>query len=306
MRDAVESAIEAIGDRLPLLAHKADEPMRNHTSFKVGGPVRIMFFPENTGELTELCGILHEHGVRPLIIGNGTNLIVDDTPLDMAAIKTTGIDAMEYDGETAITAGTGVLLSRLAVYACERGLSGFEFAHGIPGTLGGAVIMNAGAYGGEMKDAVRSTIAYNPETGVVTITGRQHEFSYRHSRFSNADEIVICSVISLWRSDKEAIRAKMDELNTRRRESQPLDLPSAGSTFKRPKEGYAAALIEQAGLKGYAAGGAQVSEKHSGFVVNRGGASFSDIMAVVEHVQDTVLKRFGIELEPEAKIIRGT
>ena len=277
--------------------------MKNHTSFKIGGPARVMFFPENPEDLTQLCDLLHKHGIQPLIMGNGTNLLANDRPLDIAVVKTTGLRSIERIVEDEISAGAGALLSKLAVFAYECGLTGLEFAHGIPGTLGGAVIMNAGAYGGEIKDVVRKTTIYNAKTGKCSITGAEHGFSYRHSRLSDTGETVLSSMIRLEKAEREEIKAKMDELSIRRRESQPLDLPSAGSTFKRPREGYAAALIEQAGLKGYTVGGAQVSEKHSGFIVNRGGASFSDVMAVIEHVRGTVLDRFGIELEPEVRII---
>jgi UDP-N-acetylmuramate dehydrogenase len=263
-----------------------------------------MFFPENVRDLTHICDILDEYCIKPLIIGNGTNLLVDDRALDMIAVKTTGLCAVERTGETVITAEAGILLSKLAVFACQLGLSGLEFAHGIPGSLGGAVTMNAGAYDGEMKDIVQKTTAYHPITGKRTVTCAEHDFSYRHSMFNNNDEILLNSVIHLEKAEKESITAKMDEFSIRRRSKQPLDLPSAGSTFKRPGDGfYAASLIEQAGLKGYTAGGAQISEKHSGFIVNRGGATFSDVLAVIDHVRETVMKQFGIELEPEIKII---
>ena len=302
--DAISLVIDAAGKRLPSLAYRLEEPMRNHTSMRIGGPARVMFFPENPDTLTELCDLLHEHRVAPLIVGNGTNLLADDRPLNVIAVKTAGLNNIERTGETEISADSGVLLSKLAAFACECGLSGLEFAHGIPGTLGGAVFMNAGAYGGEMKHIVSKTAAYNLETGRVIITGEEHGFSYRRSRFTDTGEIVLQSAVRLNNADMDSIRSMMDELNVRRRESQPLDLPSAGSTFKRPHNGYAAALIEQAGLKGYTFGGAQVSEKHAGFVVNRGGASFYEVMAVIDHVRETVLKQSGIELEPEIKIIR--
>ena len=301
--DAISLAINAAEKRLPALMYRLSEPMRNHTSLRIGGPARAMYFPENTEDLIELCDVLGEHGVMPIIIGNGTNLLVDDKPLDAIVIKTSGLSTIKSTGEAEISADAGVLLSKLAMFACEYGFSGLEFAHGIPGSLGGAVLMNAGAYGGEMKNIILETTAYSLETGKITVTGEEHDFSYRRSRFADTGEIVLNSVVRLKNADKDCIKAKMDELNTRRLESQPLDLPSAGSTFKRPRDGYAAALIEQAGLKGYAAGGAQVSEKHSGFIVNRGGATFSEIMSVIEHVRETVLRQSGIELELEVKVI---
>jgi len=304
MTEAISLAIDAAESKLPSIKRRLEEPMKNHTSFRIGGPVRAMYFPESAVDLTELYGVLQEHNVKPLIVGNGTNLLVDDNPLEMIAVKTTGLGIIEHTGETEITAGAGVLLSKLAMFALEYGLSGFEFAHGIPGSLGGAVTMNAGAYGDEMKSVIDLTTAYDMVSGKLDIAGEEHGFSYRHSRFSDTGEIVLNSRIKLIKADKESIKAKMDELSARRRESQPMDLPSAGSIFKRPKGGYAAALIEQAGLKGYAFGGAQVSEKHAGFIVNRGGALFSDVTAIIEHIRETVLKRFGIELESEIKIIK--
>jgi len=305
MTDALTSAIEAASNELPMMARRLGEPMKNHTSFKIGGPVRAMFFPENAGELARLCGILGECGAEPLIIGNGTNILANDGALDVIAVKTTGLCGIERTGEAEITAGAGAPLSRLAAAACMHGLSGLEFARGIPGTLGGAVAMNAGAYGGEMKDIVHATEAYGPKTGMRAVIGDGHGFAYRHSIFHGTGEIVLSSAMRLHKAGKETIEAKMDELDARRREKQPLELPSAGSTFKRPREGYAASLIERAGMKGYTVGGAQVSEKHAGFIVNRGGASFSDVLAVIERVREAVLKQFGVELELEVKIIKG-
>jgi len=304
MTEVIALAINAAESNLPLITRRLEEPMKNHTSFRIGGSVRAMYFPESAGDLAKLYGLLSEYRIEPLIVGNGTNLLVDDNPLEMIAVKTTGLGIIKRTGETEITAEAGVLLSKLATDAYEYGLSGLEFAHGIPGSLGGAVTMNAGAYGDEMKSVISSTTACDPISGKLSIAGEEHRFSYRHSRFSDSGEIVLNSRIKLRKADKESIKAKMDELSARRRESQPMDMPSAGSVFKRPKDGYAAALIEQAGLKGYTFGGAQVSEKHAGFIVNRGGALFSDVTAIIEHIRETVLTRFGIELEPEIKIIK--
>ena len=305
MMDALTSAIQAAKNRLPPVICRLDEPMKNHTSFRIGGSVRAMFFPESAADLTELLSLFHERGVEPLTMGNGTNMLVADSALDIVVIKTSGACGIERSDENTITADAGVSLSRLAVFACENGLSGLEFAHGIPGTLGGAVAINAGAYGGEMKDVIHTTTAFKPGKGMSEPRGEEHGFSYRHSRFLDSREIVLRSCVRLRKADKERIRAEMDELSARRMESQPLDLPSAGSVFKRPENGYAAALIDRAGLKGYTVGGAQVSEKHSGFIVNRGGASYSDVMAVIEFVREKVLQRAGVELELELRIIRG-
>jgi len=310
--DSITRAVESIKRRIPGIILKRDEPLRNHTTFKVGGPVRVMFFPDSAADLTEICTILDEFNICPLIMGNGSNILADDKLMDLAVINTSGFSIMklvmdegyaspDYRG---IEVGAGALLSKLAVFAYENGLTGLEFAHGIPGTVGGAVVMNAGAYDGEMKDVVFSTTAYSTEAGEFKLTAAENEFSYRNSRFSRSNEVVLSVILRLQKGNKESIKQRMDELSARRRESQPLDLASGGSTFKRPKEGYAAALIEQAGLKGYTTGGAQVSEKHSGFVVNNGSATFSDIMMVIEHVQNEVFKQFGIRLEPEIIIVR--
>jgi len=330
--DALSRAIDAVAAKQPGIEVRLDEPMKNHTSFKIGGPVRAMFFPGDADCLAELCGILGKHGIIPVILGNGSNILACDKHLDIAIVNMLKLNSVELSGannpcsddnspdsnakrstqnacssaaenQTEVTAGAGALLSKLAVFAYEHGLTGLEFAHGIPGSFGGAVVMNAGAYNSEMKNVVLSTTAYNIKTGKYTVTGAQHDFSYRHSRFSNTDDVVLSSVVRLQHCDKKTIKQKMDELTVRRHKSQPLDIPSAGSTFKRPKEGYAAALIEQAELKGFTIGGAAVSEKHAGFIVNHGGASFRDVMEVIEHVREVVFKQFGVGLELEVKII---
>lgn len=309
--DAISFAVEKINCRLPDILYKLNEPMRNHTSFKIGGAVRVMFFPESTAALTEIFDLLIEAEISPLIMGNGSNLLVSDRDHDLVVINTlklnhismvTGVSSGSQ-GVCNISVDAGALLSRAAEFAYENGLTGLEFAHGIPGTLGGAIVMNAGAYGVEMKDVVNNTTIYSKE-GQLTLTAADNEFSYRESRFTNTEEIVLSSELRLQHSEKKEIKQKMDELGARRRESQPLDNPSGGSTFKRPDKGYAAALIEQAGLKGFSIGGAQVSEKHSGFIVNKGDAEFQDVLALIEHVQEVVFKQLGIMLEPEIRIVR--
>ena len=301
--DAISAVLS--DENLISIERRLNEPMKNHTSFKIGGPVRAMFLPNSAQEMTMLCDALNRAEIKPLIVGNGTNLLVCDDELDMVIIKTQGMQDIAQTGECEITALSGVLLSKLAVFACERGLAGLEFAHGIPGTLGGAVSMNAGAYGGEIKDVVHSTRAWSAKLGEFEVVGNSHDFAYRHSCFSDTDDIILSSVIRLQKGDSESIRAQTEALNAKRRASQPLNMPSAGSTFKRPQDGYAAAMIEQAGLKGFTVGGAQVSTKHSGFVVNRGDATFADVLTVIEHVRNVVLGRFGVLLETEVKIISG-
>ena len=303
--DVFEQAIGAARSLLPGIMCRLHEPMKDHTSFRVGGTVRAMLFPCSEGDMVALLGLLDEYGVLSLVVGNGTNLLVADGALDVLVISTKELRNVCRTGDAEITADAGVSLRELAEFAFECSLSGLEFAHGIPGSLGGAVFMNAGAYASQMKDVVYATTAYRRDMGICTVVGEEHGFSYRHSRFADTGEIVLSSVLRLVQDDKLSIRERMEGFAERRRASQPLDLPSAGSTFKRPKDGYAAALIEDAGLKGFAIGGAQVSIKHSGFGVNRGDATFSDVMAVIGHVKEAVLKQFGIELEPEVRIVRG-
>jgi len=286
------------------------EPLSKHTSFRIGGPVRAMVFPDIYGEaqLVLAAQILREAGIQPLLIGNGSNLLAADGPMDRIAIKThDGMSQIEHRierrGGNCIYAPAGMLLSRVATAARDLGYAGLEFAHGIPGTLGGAVYMNAGAYGGEMAQMV-TQVRYLDETLTLQTAGTAElGFAYRHSRFSGAEDIILGAELHLQPGKREEITAKMDELAQKRKTSQPLEWPSAGSTFKRPKEGYAAALIEQAGLKGCAIGGAQVSEKHAGFVINRGGATCEDVLRLMAHIQETVYRRAGMQLEPEVKVV---
>lgn len=301
-----ETALDRqIHDYLPDLKWAADEPMAKHTSFRIGGPAKRMAFPKTREQLVVLMGFLQDAGVKPLLIGNGTNLLVADKGLDTVVIDTSAeLSHIELTDEGEIAADAGVSLTKLALFAWKNGLTGLEFAHGIPGTLGGGVVMNAGAYGGELKDVVTEVTALYPD-GVKVLTPAELDFSYRHSVFSAGEGIVLGAKVTLESGDPDAIKAKMDDLMARRKASQPLELPSAGSTFKRPAGGYAAALIDAAGLKGYAVGGAQVSEKHAGFVVNRGGATFDDVLRLMDHIRSEVLRTSGVELEPEVKIIRG-
>ena len=299
----ISAFLDAGKSKLPHIEYRLDEPMKNHTSFRVGAPISVMYFPTSSVMLADLYALMKEYSILPVIIGNGTNLLVDDSrPLEIVAIKTVGLDSIEKISDTEIRAGAGVSLQRLSLYTHECKLAGFEFAHGIPGTLGGAVSMNAGAYGREMMDVIDSseTLTYH---GITTYNAKEHDFSYRQSRFTDTEEIIISSVIRLEPGDKNEIEAKMNDYDTRRRNSQPLNMLSAGSTFKRPEGGYAAALIEQAGLKGFSIGGALVSDKHAGFIVNTGTATYSDIMAVIMHIKEKVFADTGIELETENRII---
>lgn len=280
------------GDILQILRN---EPMKNRTTLRIGGRVRELIIPESEEELMECAGR------ADLILGRGSNLLVTDGELDICVVSTEMLRDIVFDGDK-VTAGAGVTLTELAVRCAEMGLGGLEFAYGIPGSVGGAVFMNAGAYGGEMKDVITSVRAI---TGgkIVDIPNEECGFSYRASRFQQGG-IVASATFKLRRRDKGEIRAKMRELGDKRREKQPLEFPSAGSTFKRPEGYFAAALIEEAGLKGAAVGSAQVSEKHAGFLINRGGATFDDFTALMEKVQREVYSRSGVELEPEVRIIK--
>ena len=293
-------------DYLPDLRMVCDEPMSRHTSFRIGGPARRMAFPDRGEQLVLLLDAAKRLGARPLVIGNGTNLLPSDEGLDRLVIDTSaGLNRLE-DGEApgTITAEAGVPLARLADLACRQGLTGLEFAHGIPGSVGGAVCMNAGAYGGGMAQVVDEASVLFPEEGVRRLTGAELDFGYRRSLLTDRpDAVVLSAVFRLTPGDPDAIRASMRELMERRRASQPLEWPSAGSTFKRPEGHFAGTLIDQCGLKGLTVGGAQVSEKHAGFVINRGGATSADVRELMRQIRERVLAETGVRLEPEVKII---
>ncbi len=300
----LQQALKLLRQNLPELEIRLDEPMSRHCSFRIGGPAAAMAFPKSGEEAEFACQLLASLEIVPFVLGNGTNLLVSGAPLDLFVLNTAGLTALAQVGETEIFAGSGVPLVRLATFAQGLGLSGLEFAHGIPGTLGGAVVMNAGAYGGEMKDAVTAVDFLDSDMEHFTLPAAELGFAYRHSIFSDCDSVILGATLSLRPGDPAAIREEMRTLMEKRRASQPLDLPSAGSTFKRPETGYAAALIDQCGLKGFSVGGAQVSPKHAGFVVNTGDATFDNVLAVMAHVQETVLRETGVSLEPEVKILR--
>ena len=289
----------------PTLDVRENEPLARHCSFRIGGPAAVMLLPGSVDELAGLCPWLRTRGEAPLLLGNGTNMLFPDEGLDRIVVKTVpGADSVSVDG-TRVIAGAGATLAHTAAEALAAGLTGLEFAHGIPGSVGGGVLMNAGAYGGELKDVVVETEYLDDAMERRVLRGAEHDFSYRHSFFSDRGGVVLRAVFSLTPGDPGAIAGRMRELADKRRSSQPLDMPSAGSTFKRPVGGYAAALIDEAGLKGFSVGGAQVSPKHAGFVVNTGGATCGDVLRLIEHIQKTVLDRSGIALEPEVRIIRG-
>ena len=290
---------------LPDLEVRAEEPMARHTSFRIGGPARRMACPVSAEQLVLLYEFARECGARPLVIGNGTNLLVPDEGLDRLVIDTTGLSTLEAGAEPeTITAGCGVSLARLASFACQQGWTGLEFAHGIPGTVGGGLTMNAGAYGGEMRQVVREVRVLVPEEGIRTFSGEEMAFGYRRSFLTDhPDAVVLRAEFCLTPGDPAAIRGRMKELLEKRRASQPLEFPSAGSTFKRPEGYYAGTLIDQCGLKGLTVGGAQVSEKHAGFVINRGGATCADVKELIRQIQERVFAQAGVRLEPEVRII---
>ena len=300
-----ETLDNMLAEKLPQLRILKDEPMSRHTSFAVGGPAKRMALPDSAQQLVELLKLADACDARPLIIGKGSNLLVADAGLDRLVVDTSeAMLALREVEPGVLQAEAGVSLAQLAVFAQQRGLTGLEFAHGIPGTLGGAMCMNAGAYDGEMKQVVRSVTLLDPAVGVRVLSNEEMEFAYRRSVLTDHPDWVVLSVeVTLQNGDPEAIRARMVELMNRRRTSQPLEFHSAGSTFKRPVGHYAGGLIDQCGLKGFTVGGAQVSEKHAGFVINRGGATCEDVLAVIRQVQERVFKNTGVMLEPEVRIV---
>lgn len=296
--DALKAKLQT---RCPEMQILTREPMSRHTTFRVGGPVSLMVCPCSVQQAACAVQIAAEEGIEPLFLGNGSNLLVPDEGVNAFVIKSVhGLTGLVCDG-TSITAESGVLLSRLAVFARDRGLAGLEFAHGIPGSLGGAVVMNAGAYDGEMAQVV-SEVTYLSASGEIETT-EQFDFSYRHSAFSDGKRMIIQVKLNLQEGDPDVIRARMEDLMERRKSKQPLEWPSAGSTFKRPQGYFAAALIDQCGLKGLTVGGAQVSEKHAGFVINKGGATCADILELMEQVRSRVFEQTGVILEAEVKLL---
>ena len=278
-----------------------NEPLARHTTFRVGGPADVLFLPESAEELRQAMELAREVGEDCLVIGNGSNLLVRDGGVRGLVIKLAGpMSGVSVEG-TAIRAQAGASLSQVSRAALQASLTGLEFASGIPGSLGGALAMNAGAYGGELSQVVREAMVLM-DGRVQTLSREELAMGYRTTRVLREGGIVLSAVLDLKEGDASEIAETMDELNRRRREKQPLSFPSAGSTFKRPEGYFAGALIEQAGLKGYAIGGAQVSEKHAGFLINRGGATASDLLRLIEYVQERVYAQSGVRLETEVRI----
>lgn len=295
--------------RCPALELRREEPMSRHTSFRIGGPAALMALPKSPEEAQAAVKTARALGEEPFFLGNGSNLLVADEGVARFFLQPAGrygADPLnrvwEEDGKLA--AGSAVSLAVAAGVAQSNGLAGLEFASGIPGSVGGAVVMNAGAYGGEMAQVVTDVTVLDRGGALRTIPAADCGFGYRQSVFSSGEYLVLSARLALTKDSPDAIRARMDDLAARRREKQPLEYPSAGSMFKRPAGHFAAALIDQCGLKGFSVGGAQVSEKHAGFVVNRGGATCADVLALVDQVKARVRTQTGVELEMEVRVLR--
>ena len=289
-------------EKIPVLW---DEPMKNHTSFKIGGPAAALCAPKNRQQLRELVGFVQREGVDSWYIGNGSNLLVSDAGLNgIAILLDSSFDGeIELDG-TVLLAPAGKKLSAVCAAACAAGLTGLEFAYGIPGSVGGAVYMNAGAYGGEMKDRLLWVEYLAPTGEIVRLEQEQLSLSYRHSRFMEEGmqgSCIVRAAFGLQRGEKAAIQSEMDRILNQRRQKQPLEYPSAGSTFKRPQGAFAAQLIDECGLKGFTVGGAQVSEKHAGFVINTGKATCADVLELTRQVRECVQEKTGYLLELEVR-----
>ena len=288
---------------LPEMELRFNEPMAKHTSLRIGGPAEVMAFPKNREELARLLKTSALMDLKPAILGAGTNILApDDGIRGLVVCLKDGMDGMERLDDTHIRVMSGVTMTRAAVFAANLGLSGMEFAHGIPGTVGGGVYMNAGAYGGEICQICESVEVMDMAGNLTVRSGEEMGFSYRHRVLEEEAAIVVSAVFRLTPGSTDDIKAKMRELQSKRSASQPLDLPSAGSAFKRPVGGYAAALIDQAGLKGFQVGGAAISTKHAGFAVNLGGATAADMQDLLSQVSDKVYENSGIRIEPEIRL----
>lgn len=278
-------------------------PLAPLTSFKIGGSAELLVRPNNLMELLNTLEILKKNHVPYFLLGAGSNLLIKDSGMSGAVVCLgDGFDYAHAKNDY-ILAGAAVSLAKLSAEAKNAELTGVEFASGIPGSLGGAVYMNAGAYGGEMKDVITEVTYIDDDGRVKTLPGAECKFGYRKSIFSEGNKIIISAKLTLKKGNRDEIVATMRDLNARRKEKQPLEYPSAGSTFKRPEGHFAGALIEEAGLKGHTIGGAQVSEKHAGFLINTGNATAKDVCALIAYVQKTVKEKSGVDLEPEVRII---
>ena len=305
MKTITIGIINTIKQAFPTVPLLENEPMKNHCSFKSGGPVRVLALPTEEASLISLCAFLREHGITPYLLGNGTNVVFpDEGAEDLFVLSTGAMQEVSILPNGDLAASAGLPLSRLAAFALEHSLTGLEFASGIPGSVGGGVLMNAGAYGGELKDVILSVRCLDVADGTIReIPATDCNFGYRRSCFQKGGSIILSAKFRLTPGNREEIAARMKELNQRRRDKQPLDLPSAGSAFRRPEGYFAAALIEECGLKGVSVGGAQVSEKHAGFIVNTGNATTEDLRTLLSLVRDEVYRQKHILLTPEIILV---
>ena len=278
-------------------------PMSDYTSFKIGGPADIILMPDNAEIMRKIIVFCNNEEIKPFILGNGSNLLVSDEGIKGVVIYTGKLTSVKLTGDLTINCDAGVSLSRLCNFALENSLTGLEFAFGIPGSAGGAAYMNAGAYGGEMKDVIVSCTHITPQGKIENVKASSLGFGYRKSVYSDNGCVIISIDVSLMLGCKQKIKSEMVDIIEKRRSKQPLEYPSAGSVFKRPEGYYAGALIEQCGLKGRSVGGAQLSEKHAGFIVNRGGATCEDVKRLIEIIKENVYNRFGVMLETEIKMV---
>ena len=284
---------------------RKDEPLSGHTSFRVGGPCPVLCEPSSAEMAVSLINFAKKNNIPFIILGNGTNVLALDEGLQKVVIKIgDAMSSVKFTDNSTISCSAGTKLVTLCMFALENSLTGLEFAYGIPGTCGGAVYMNAGAYGGEVKDVLKSITHLTPDGEIETIPAEKADLGYRHSIYKENECIILSAEFTLTKGDKAEIKATMDDIISRRKDKQPLEYPSAGSTFKRPEGYFAGALIEQCELKGFSVGGAQVSEKHAGFVINKGGATANDITELISHIQSTVKSQTGVDLEPEVIILR--
>lgn len=314
-----QTFVKSVTEQLPQLSLLQDEPMKKHTTFRIGGPADYYAEPD-VSQISKLIEIAKACDMPVAVIGNGSNLLVGDKGIrglvigigkglsaievtEAVAQQSTAQDLTAQGNTRIITAGAGAILVAVAARAAEASLSGLEFASGIPGSVGGAVVMNAGAYGGEIKDVLIDATVFTAEGELKTVTRDELDLSYRHSIVPEKGYIVLSARFRLTPKPQDEIKSYMAELRAKRVEKQPLEYPSAGSTFKRPEGYFAGKLIMDAGLRGYSVGDAQVSGKHCGFVVNRGEATAADVLTLIKDVQETVLKQFGVKLEPEVKMI---
>lgn len=277
--------------------------MKNYTSFKVGGPAELFLSPENAGQTAKLVRFCEKEEIPVFVLGKGSNLLVSDRGIKGAVIYTGKQCGISLTDENTVRAQSGASLAQLCTFALENSLSGLEFAYGIPGTVGGAVFMNAGAYGGEMKDVLLNSEYVSTDGTSGELDNEAMELSYRHSAYENSNLVITAASVRLAPADRNEIKSTMNDILARRKEKQPLEYPSAGSTFKRPEGNFAGALIEQCGLKGVSVGGAQVSEKHAGFIVNIGGATARDMLELMRQVEQRVFEQTGVQLEPEVRIL---